>query len=594
MTYQELDAQAGRLAHRLRGLGVKPGDRVVICATRSIPAIVGVVGILKAGAAYVPLDPELPAERLGHMMAEVRPAAGVIDRSLRPAVAAVDIPILCLDDPLPDPAAVLDSDEVEPETLAYVLFTSGSTGQPKGVLMPHGPLVNLIQWHQESLPLACGSRVLQFAPLGFDVSFQEIFTTLAGDGTLVLMQEELRRDPAGLLRYLIAQRIQRLFLPFVALQQLAEEVAATGRVPAALIDVITAGEQLQITDAIRALFRRLPSARLHNHYGPTETHVVTAHVLSGDPARWPALPPIGHPIAGTRIHLLDPAGHPVPVGAVGEIHIAGACVSAGYLDRAGLTAERFLPDPFDPGARMYRTGDLSRQGEGGEFEYLGRNDAQIKVRGHRIEPGEVEASLRRHPAVRACAVVAQATGAEKILAAYFVPRTIPAPAAGELHEFLRGVLPEPMLPSRYFPIDRLPLTASGKLDRRVLSNLGGNLPAIAANTAPLKGALEQTIAAIWETVLGTRDFGPELSFFAAGGTSLMMTNVRRGLESALGREIPMPILFRFPTIRSLATELGGEGRTQAQPRTDVATRAARQREAMARQTTMPFNRIRPS
>lgn len=271
----------------------------------------------------------------------------------------------------------------------YLIYTSGSTGRPKVTVMPHGSMVNLIEWHREGFGGSEGKRVLQFAALSFDVAFQETFWTLCTGGTLVLLDESVRRDARALTELLSSQLIERLFVPPLLLESLAEYAEGAQRVPAALKDVITAGEQLRITPEVARFFERLEGARLHNHYGPTETHVVTALTLNGNPHDWPELPPIGRPIANTQIYVRDEEGQPVPIGVRGEIHIGGVAVARGYLGRPELTAQRFLPDSFsaDPRARLYKTGDAGRWRVDGRIEFLGRNDDQVKIRGYRIELG---------------------------------------------------------------------------------------------------------------------------------------------------------------------------------------------------------------
>lgn len=579
-SYRELNERACRIAEWLNGAH---GSRVAICAKRSVEMIAAVLGTLKAGAACVPLDPEYPLERLHLILRESQPEAVLRHKDLAEIVPCAGVAALDLDGPVParllaHPTQITGGEQ---EPVAYVLFTSGSTGRPKGVEMPHGPLVNLLEWQRRTLPLPPGSKVLQFAPLSFDVSFQEIFSTLSEGGTLVLIRDELRRDPEGLLSVLVEQRIQRLYLPFVALHQLAEAAVFKGRFPGDLREVITAGEQLQITPAIRSFFGRLPSARLHNHYGPTETHVASAYTLAGSAREWPELPPIGRPIGNTRFHLMDGGMHPVKPGETGEIYIAGACVARGYLNQPESTAERFVADPTVSGQRMYRTGDLGRLRDDGEFEFLGRADDQVKIRGYRVELGEVEAALRRHPSVRNCAVAAHKRASEQVLAAYWVARDGTAVSGAVLRDFLLDSLPEPMVPALWTPVETLPLTPSGKVDRRALLPPGEPAAvSIPPSSAPDEG-LERVIAEIWESVLGSKGVSATESFFSSGGTSLMTAEVHRRMRSALRQEFPITLLFQYPTIRQLAAQLTKNTSAPASPA--VAERAARQRSALARQ-----------
>ncbi|HST61162.1 MAG TPA: condensation domain-containing protein, partial [Longimicrobium sp.] len=431
------------------------------------------------------------------------------------------------------------------------LYTSGSTGLPKGVMMSHAALSNLVGWHQDDAVLEGPRRTLQFASLSFDVSFQEIAVTLASGGELVLVDDELRRDPVQLAHFLARHGVERVFLPFVALQSLAEAVAET-RVSLLLREVVTAGEQLVSTPQLSALMGGAAGRRLINHYGPTETHVATAHGLSADPTGWSPLPPIGRPVAGTRVYVLDGALRPLPVGVPGELYVAGAQVARGYLGRPALTARRFIPDPFaaEPGGRLYATGDRARWRAGGELEYLGRIDQQVKVRGFRVEPGEVEAALRGRAEVRDCAVVARedASGRNRLVA-YVVGEV----DAAELRAHLRQRLPEHMVPGAFVPLDRLPLTPSGKLDRRALP--APELASAEDRYVAPRTPVEEVLAGIWAEVLRLERVGVEESFFELGGHSLLATRVVSRVRAVFGVELPLRALFEGPTVGELAVRV---------------------------------------
>ncbi len=296
-----------------------------------------------------------------------------------------------------------------PHRLAYVMYTSGSTGRPKGVAMCHGVLANLMAWQLREPTFKPGVTTLQYAPLSFDVSAQELFSTWGSGGTLVLVPEVIRQDPEALWAFIKQHRIERLFMPFVMLQRLAEVAEEGEAIPLHLQEVVTAGEALKITPSIARLFRSSDDCTLQNQYGPTESHVVTAHTLSGSPEHWPEYPPIGRPIDSAEMYILDPNLQPVPVGIPGELYLLAPHLALGYVNRPGWTAERFLPHPFspDPGRRIYKTGDLTRYLPDGSIAFLGRVDDQIKLRGFRVEPGEIEATLRRHPHVQEVIVVAR-------------------------------------------------------------------------------------------------------------------------------------------------------------------------------------------
>ncbi len=401
LSYAELDQRASALAVRLQDLGIGPDAVVGVRLERSMDLIVAILGVLRAGAAYAPLDPAYPEDRLAFMLADCGARALVTSSRL----AAPDgVPILGLEGPAGAPAALAPSG-VTLDHLAYVIYTSGSTGRPKGVAMPHRALSNLLAWQVANSTVGVGHATLQFTSVSFDVSFQEIFATLAVGGSLVLIDEMTRRDPRAMLALMREQQVARVFLPFVALQQLALVGSAAAPVPT-LVEVVTAGEQLKTTPALVTWLSMHPDCRLHNHYGPAETHVVTAHTLSGAPSSWPALPPIGRPLPGVDVALLDEARQPVPPGGEGEIFLGGVCLARGYVNRPELTADRFESvTGAGRSARMYRTGDRGRRLPDGAFEFLGRADDQVKIRGFRVEPGEIETLLLHHPGVRQAAVV---------------------------------------------------------------------------------------------------------------------------------------------------------------------------------------------
>src|SRR6185295_6862686 len=458
---------------------------------------------------------------------------------------AADLPVagvrvLALDAGWPEPAG----DGALPAAgaagqLAYLIYTSGSTGRPKGTALPHRTLSNLIAWQIGASAVPRG-RTLQFASPSFDVSLQEILATLAAGGVLVTVREGERSDPEGLLGILRKHRVERVFLPFVALQQLAEAASGAAGLPP-LREVITAGEQLRVTPEVRALFARLPGCVLRNQYGPSEAHVVTEHSLGDGPAAGPALPPIGWPIAATSVHLLDGYGAPVPMGVPGEIQLGGAGLARGYLGRPERTAERFVPDPFSgvPGARLYRTGDLARRSASGELHFLGRADHQVKIRGFRVEPGEVEAALAGHPVVREAAVVVRGEGAARRLVACIVAADpeIAAPALDEaLRGHLRERLPAYMIPAGFLLVASFPLTPSGKVDRRALARHGAE-PAAGAGDAgrvPPRTPFEEMVAGLWAEALGTGPLGAHDHFFELGGHSLLATRVVSRLRAVAG------------------------------------------------------------
>ncbi|MBX3622878.1 MAG: amino acid adenylation domain-containing protein [Rhizobacter sp.] len=550
MTYAQLGQAVRALAQRLRDAGVTPGERVALAATRSIDSIVAILACVEAGVGYVPLDLAYPVERLQAMLLDAAPRVVIGEpeavQRLRDAVGTVPT-LEAPAPPVPAPFAA------EPD-LVYVLFTSGSTGRPKGVAMGATPLHELIRWHATHPRLGQPARTLQFAPLSFDVHFQEIFSTLACRGTLVIVPEAQRRDPAGLHAALIGRQVERIFVPYVALQMVAE--ASREQVPPALRDVISAGEQLQVTPAIRALFQRLPGAELHNHYGPTETHVVTAHELRGDAAAWPQIPPIGAALPHVAIALrAEEGGALLPDGAgVGELLLGGHTLAHGYLGRPELTAERFLDVVPGLEGRWYATGDLVQRDEQGVCTYLGRADQQVKVDGFRIEPGEIELQLMAHEAVKDAVVSApDLPGIGKQLVAYLVlrdPSADGAAVSAALRAALRKVLPEYMVPVRYEVLDRLPTTPSGKIDRRGLP-----LPRIDSLPPPTDPVA--LVRALWCELLGLPQIDPHHNLFDLGAKSLLVLRFVSRLKDAGIHRLSVADVYDRPTLAGLTSLLEG-------------------------------------
>ncbi|MEH1869179.1 MAG: amino acid adenylation domain-containing protein [Nostoc sp.] len=575
LTYQQLNHRANQLGHYLRSLGVKPEVMVGICVERSLEMIVAILAILKAGGAYVPLDTSYPEQRLSLMLTDSQVTVLLTQQHLLQQLPEHQASIVCLDRDWEDIATQAQDNldiNIHPDNLAYVIYTSGSTGKPKGVAMPHRPLVNLIAWQSLSSTVEEGSKTLQYTPISFDVSFQEIFATLTTGGTLVLISESLRREPIHLLQFLNQAGIERLFLPYVALQQLAEMARIEGIVPCSLHEVITAGEQLRITEAIAHLFRQLPNCTLHNHYGPSETHVVTAFTLANSPTDWSVLPPIGRPIANSQIYLLDSQLQLVPIGMPGEIYIGGIGIARGYLNRLDLTDARFIPNPFGRSSpaeeegsrgaeilpnlqspRLYKTGDLARYLPDGNIEYLGRIDNQVKIRGFRIELGEIEAALAQHPNIRETVVTTRVDHSEnQRLVAYIIPYPEQTPSTHELRYFLKQKLPEYMLPSAFVLLDTLPLTPSGKIDRRALPAPDKSALSLSTNFVPPQNPTEEVLASIWTTVLHLEQVGIHDNFFELGGDSLLSTQVISRIRQTLQIEIPFQLLFENQTIATLA------------------------------------------
>jgi amino acid adenylation domain-containing protein/non-ribosomal peptide synthase protein (TIGR01720 family) len=551
-TYAELHDRADRLARRLRRLGVGPESRVAVWIERSPLMVVGVLAVLKAGGAYVPLDPDYPAARLAYQVADSRASVVLTTSAWRQALPAGDFAVEVLD--APDAAwrgeeALADAPPVHPDQLAYIIYTSGSTGQPKGAMNTHRGVLNRLWWMQATYDLGRQDRVLQKTSSSFDVSVWELFWPLGTGALLVLARAGGQNDP-GYLADLIGRAGVSVahFVPTM----LEAFVSAGGLAACAGVRLIVAsGEGLP--GALAARCAAAWPGRLENLYGPTEAAVdVTWQPCTPD--TWSApLVPIGRPVANTQVYVRDPAGEPVPVGAVGEVFLGGVQVGRGYWDRPALTAERFVPDPFgpSPGARLYRTGDLARYRPDGVVEYLGRADHQVKLHGNRIELGEIEAVLRRQPGIRDAAVALREDrpGVPRLVA-YLVSAGA-APAVDTLRQALRAHLPDYMVPAVVMTLEALPLTPNGKLDRGALPAPSEERPLLAQGYAPPRTPVEATLASVWADVLRLERVGIHDNFFALGGDSILGLQALARAREAGVHLVPRQ-LFQHQTIADLA------------------------------------------
>ncbi|MFE5792221.1 amino acid adenylation domain-containing protein [Streptomyces sp. NPDC056503] len=549
LTYRALDSLADRIAARLAAEGVGPGDLVAVSAERSPELVAGLLGVLRAGAAYTPLEPDYPAERLAFLLADSDAPILLTQRGLATPDGCT-ARVLLLDDPAEWPRARSVPAGPRPDDTAYLIYTSGSTGRPKGVPNTHRAIANRVQWMQEAYRIGPDDAVLQKTPTGFDVSVWEFFWPLATGARIVLAKPGGQKD-SGYLRDLIASAGVTVahFVPAMLTTFLTEEGVERCT---SLRRVVCSGEALP-PDAARELTSRLPGLSLANLYGPTEAAV--------DVSAWECVGPmetvpIGLPIDNTRLYVLDERLRPVPPGAPGELHIGGTAVALGYHRRPGLTAARFVPDPYGPpGSRLYRTGDLARRRPDGTLEHLGRIDQQVKLRGLRIEPGETEAALRAQPGIADAAVVLREDRpGDKRLVGYLVAAPgaeDPDPAA--LRATLRRSLPDHQVPTAFTVVPALPLTPNGKLDRRALP-----VPSVAraAGAAEPETPAERVLAEIWAEVLGVSQVGADENFFDLGGHSLLATQVvakaRKRLTEAGARPISVMDLFTHRTVRELA------------------------------------------
>ncbi len=554
LTYRELDQQSNQLARYLRKRGVSTDTVVAIKFDRSAEMFVAMLSVLKSGAAYLPLDPGYPAERLAFMYEDAQPRLLLTSRNY----GSENGDVVFIDDPAIAECSTEPLNDICPtDVLAYVIYTSGSTGRPKGVCVTHRLLKNLMSWHRETT--LGGVNTLGFASLSFDMSFYEAFAAWTSGGALVVADEETRHDAAGLARLIGSRKIVKAMLPVLMLQQLAECEADKRAELSCLREVITAGEQLRITRAVRGLFEgELRECELQNHYGPAETHVVTALPLSREVGEWAAHPSIGKPLAGARLYVLDQELRPVPEGVRGEIYIGGEALGRGYWKRASLTAERFIPNPYGNGERLYRTGDVGRWLANGELEYVGRVDQQVKIRGFRIEPGEIEAVLRNEPRVSEAVVVTRdTTSGEKRLVGYIVPEAGATVTVTELRAHLRRELPEYMVPGVLVLLESLPLTPSGKLDRRALPDVDGQ-SAGGTEYEAARTPVEEVLCGIWAEVLRVDRVGINDDFFALGGHSLLATQAMSRIKRAFNIDLPLRTMFEASTVAALAERVALE------------------------------------
>jgi amino acid adenylation domain-containing protein len=579
LTYAELNARANRLAHCLRAAGVGPETLVGCCLDRSIELIVALLAILKAGGAYVPLDPEYPKERFNFLVQDTQTKVMLTQKSFASSILADYQQTCLLVDASwssgPDPGNLTLAGG--PKSLAYVMYTSGSTGQPKGVMVENRAIIRLVR-NTNFCRFGADEVFLQFAPISFDASTLEIWGPLLNGGRLVVAppQPTSLKDLGRVLR---EQNVTTLWLTAGLFNLVVEERLEDLQ----SVRQLLAGGDVLSPRHVRQALERLPNCRLINGYGPTENTTFTCcHIMHpGEPVPEPI--PIGSPISNTQVYILDEQLRPVPPGTAGELYAAGDGLARGYLNNPETTNQKFLRNPFaaDSDERIYRTGDLARWRSDGLIEFLGRADNQIKIHGHRVEPGEIEITLAAHERVKQTCVVSHPSGNGPMrLVAYYISSDSGLKEA-ELRSFLAGKLPEFMIPALFIPVKSLPLTPNGKVDRAALIALG--MPARTDAAMGIAATrLEQTIIDIWRKSLGTDQFGVTDNFFDLGGDSLLLVGVHASLEKALQSVIPITDLFEFTTVQSLAHHLGGQI-SSGQSVSDAQQRARRQRAAFARQ-----------
>ncbi|OXI49366.1 non-ribosomal peptide synthetase [Burkholderia aenigmatica] len=567
-TYRELDVSTSRIAAALRRRGVQPDTPVALCVERSFDMVMALVGVLKAGAAYLPVDPDYPAERIAYLLRDARPAVAITQAHLREPVEAAlgdgaTTQLLTVADLLADESDAAGAPAtIDDLQLAYLIYTSGSTGKPKGAGNTHGALANRIAWMQHAYRLTRDDVVLHKTPFGFDVSVWEFVWPLAIGAKLAIAAPGDHRDPARLAAAIHAHGVTVLhFVPsmLAAFAAYLDDFSAAAQCDSVRL-IVASGEALA-PELVAKMARLLPNATLVNLYGPTEAAIDVSHWTCGPDDANAVAVPIGHPIANLQLHVLDAAWQPVPAGATGELYLAGAGLARGYLGRPALTAERFVPDPFVPGARMYRTGDLARRRVDGALDYLGRVDTQVKLRGQRIEPGEIEALLRAAPGVNDAVVIvrdAQLIG--------YVARGDAGPLdRAALLDALRAQLPAYMVPSQLIELDALPVTPNGKCDRHAL-------PAPVRETAAeveLATDTERALAEIWQRVLHVDAIGRDGDFFLLGGHSLLATQAHAQANLHWGLALPLRTLFDTRTLARCAEAI--DAACAARGATDAAS-----------------------
>ncbi|MFJ9427342.1 amino acid adenylation domain-containing protein [Streptomyces sp. NPDC101249] len=557
-TYAELNARANRLARVLAARGAGPEQVVAVLLPRSDQLIITFLAVLKAGAVYMPADPGLPETRLRTMLADAAPALVVTDSATRhlvpdaiPAAARVETDTDPLIDRQPDTAPRVAG--LTGDSPVYLLYTSGSTGTPKGISMGTAAIVNLIAWNMRHLPAGPGHVTAHFAALGFDPTVQEFLGTLLAGGTLVVPPEELRRDPAEFVHWLREHRITDLYAPTVMIEAIYRAALAQDVELPELRQIAQGGEPLVLSAAAKEFHAAVPR-RLYNLYGPTETHAATALLMPADVADWPENTPIGEALWNTRLYVLDEDLAPVPPGVPGELYIAGLCLARGYHRRPAQTAGRFLPDPFGPaGSRMYRSGDVVRWRADSRLEFLGRTDHQLKIRGMRVELGEVEAAIRQTPQVQDAAVIAAGTGNRQRLDAYLVPAPGAVDVVAATRALLARTVPAPMIPATFTLLDALPVNPNGKLDRL-------NLPAPhVAPGRPPATPTEHALCRIAEQVLQCGQVGTDDNFFELGGNSLLGSELAARVRTGLGLALGVDVILGRPTVAEWADALTTAG-----------------------------------
>ncbi|AUS81156.1 hypothetical protein C1701_25620 [Actinoalloteichus sp. AHMU CJ021] len=560
ITYAELNARANRLAHLLLRHGAGPETCVAVVVPRTT-ALLAMLAVLKAGATFLPIDPDYPADRIAYILDDAEPALvlttatldlGLGDRRVL-VLDGPEVTAALADCPETDPGASDRPAPLEPDSPAYVVYTSGSTGRPKGVVVTARVLINLLRWQLGTMGAEPGTRVSQFSAISFDAFEQEILAALFTGQTVVVPSEDTRRDPNALARWLEQRDINEFLAPDIVVRATLEAATEQNLRLDRLRTVIQGGEPFQLTGHLREFHRQRPAITVFNHYGPSETHVITGVTLPGDPDVWPTVAPIGKPIWNCQTYVLDAKLRPLPVGVAGELYLAGAGLARGYLRRPGLTAERFVANPFGaPGERMYRTGDVVRWNRQGELLIVGRTDDQVKIHGIRVELSEINSVLRGHPLVaQAATLLRQHSSGDKQLVSYVVPATSVELEPADLRRHAAKLLPAAVVPSAFVVLEALPLNSNGKLDRQALP--APDFSALSrASGRPPRSPMEKALCQIFGGVLKTPSVGADDNFFDLGGHSMLVIRLLKRVQAELGVELNVRTVFEHPTVAALA------------------------------------------
>ncbi|MEK5109515.1 non-ribosomal peptide synthase/polyketide synthase [Cytobacillus sp. FSL K6-0129] len=550
MTYREINEKANQLAYYLHGKGISRNKLVGVLLEKSFDFIVSILAIMKAGGGFMPLEPKMPKERVKRIVDNSGISFLLTNKSNIDLVKTIDVSVIRVDtfsvfsnriDNLKNENRITD--------LLYVLYSSGTTGTPKGIMQNHKTLGNLLSYEEKQLKLQ-SSVISQFASIGFDVCYQEIFSALLFGGKLVLIDDDAKKDTRELLNIIEYNKVNILFLPTAFLKFFGRDKQFLNALSSSINHIIVAGETLVVPEELKR-FLKVRNVYLHNHYGPTETHVVTANVINANEGI-DTYPYIGKPINNTKIYIYDSDNNLQPIGVPGELCVAGDGVAQGYLGNPTLTAEKFVENPFVPGERMYKTGDLARWLPDGNIEFLGRIDHQVKIRGFRIELGEIENTLLSHPLVQDTVVISRKeVSDEDFLCAYIVASQ--DASVSELRTHLAKTLPDYMIPSYFVPVDALPLNANGKVDRKALPEPKGYLASEVPYVAP-QTDIQQMVVDIWQEVLGVEQpIGIHDNFFELGGHSLRATTVMAKIHQNMDVEVPLRVIFQSPTIEEIAS-----------------------------------------